>query len=168
MLAIARFHHTDRSEDRLSILELTITVMFTPLIVINIAPLTVSFCNCVMFYNCLLLKGISFNTKFLLVSCEKIEIICLVWTIFGIICPLGFWKFGNCPHFTRAILKFSKKHSGNLSQIALPKIWLLVLIVTRNIFYVKLAHKHLLYRPNLRPKFRYAHIHLFAALLLVK
>ena len=168
MLAIARFHHTDRSEDRLSILELTITVMFTPLIVINIAPLTVLFCNCVMFYNCLLLKGISFNSKFLLVLCEKLEIICFVRTIFGIICPLGFWKFWNCPHFTRAILKFSKRHSGNLSQIALPKIWLLVLIVTRNIFYVKLAHKHLLYRPNLRPKFLYAHINLFGALLLVK
>ena len=45
MLAIARFHHTDRSKDRLSILELTITVMFTPLIAINIAPLTVLFCN---------------------------------------------------------------------------------------------------------------------------
>ena len=168
MLAIARFHHTDRSEDRLSILELTITVMFTPLIAINIAPLTVLFCNWVMFYNCLLLKGISFNTKFLLVLCEKLEITCLVRAIFGIICPLGFWKFWNCPHFTREILKSSKKHSGNLSQIALPKIWLLVLIITRNIFYVKLAHKHLLYRPNLRPKFLYAHIHLFAALLLVK
>ena len=45
MLAIAMFHHKDRSEDRLSILELTITVMFTPLIAINIAPLTVLFCN---------------------------------------------------------------------------------------------------------------------------
>ena len=168
MLPIARFHDTDRSEDRLPILELTITVMFTPLIVINIAPLQVLFCNCVIFYNCLLLKGISFNTKFLLVSCEKLEITCLVRAIFGIICPLGFWKCWNCPHFTRAILKFSKKHSGNLSQIALPKMWLLALIITRNIFYVKLAHKHLLYRPNLRPKFLYAHIHLFGALLLVK
>ena len=90
MLAVARFHHTYRSEDRLSILELIITAMFTPSIVINIAPLTVLFCNCVMFYNCLLLKGISFNANFLLVSCKKLEITCLVRAIFGIIRPLGF------------------------------------------------------------------------------
>ena len=135
MLAIAMFHHTDRSKDKLSILELTIIIVFTPLIVIIIAPLMVLFCNCVMFYNWLLLKDISFNTKFLLLLCEKLKTSCLVWAIFGIIHPLGSWKFWNCRHFTWAILKFSKKHSGNLSQIALPKIWLLVLIVTRNMLY---------------------------------
>ena len=29
--------------------------------------------------------------------------------------------------FTRVISKFSKMHSGNLSKIALPNMWLLVL-----------------------------------------
>ena len=42
--------------------------------------------------------------------------------------PSWFRKFWNCPRFTRAISIFSKKHSGNLPQIALPNMWSLVLI----------------------------------------
>ena len=38
----------------------------------------------------------------------------------------NFWKIWNCPPFTREISKFSKMHSGNLSQIFLPNMWLLV------------------------------------------
>ena len=40
--------------------------------------------------------------------------------------PRDFWKFRNCPHVTRAISMFLKMHLENLSQIAFPKIWLLV------------------------------------------
>ena len=42
-----------------------------------------------------------------------------------------FWKFWNCPSKasrTKIISKFSKLQFGNLSQIALPNLWLLVLI----------------------------------------
>ena len=52
----------------------------------------------------------------------------MVWAVFGINHPRDFWKFWNCPRFTRAISKFSKTHLGNLSQIALPNMWLPVLI----------------------------------------
>ena len=40
-----------------------------------------------------------------------------------------FYKFWNWSRFTRAISKFSKMHSGNLSQIALPNMQLLVQII---------------------------------------
>ena len=48
---------------------------------------------------------------------------------FGINHPRDFWKFWNCPCFTWVISKFSKMHSGNLSQIAFPNMWLLVRIL---------------------------------------
>ena len=80
------------------------------LTVIDITPLTVSSCNCP------LLKEISFNTKCLLVWCDKPVITCLVWAGLGINPPQEFWK---CSHFTGVISRFSKMHSGNLSQIVL-------------------------------------------------
>ena len=36
----------------------------------------------------------------------------------------SFWKFWNWPRFTLAISNFSKMHSGNLSHIVLPNMWL--------------------------------------------
>ena len=61
----------------------------------------------------------------------------MVRTIFGIIHPQDLWKIWNCLRFTRAVPKFSKMHSGNLSQAAFPNMWLLVLIynVKQNIWY---------------------------------
>ena len=53
----------------------------------------------------------------------------LVCAIFGISYSRDFWKFWSCPCFTRAISKFSKMHSGSLSQIAFTNMWLLVLII---------------------------------------
>ena len=47
---------------------------------------------------------------------------------FGDKSPFWFLKILKLASFYRAISKFSKMHSGNLSQIALPNIWLLVLI----------------------------------------
>ena len=52
----------------------------------------------------------------------------MVRAIFGISHPLGFSKFQNYHRFTQAISKFSKIHSGNLSQIIRPNMWLLLLI----------------------------------------
>ena len=49
--------------------------------------------------------------------------------ILGINQPGDFWKYWNCPRFTRAISKFSKIHLGNLSKITLPNMWLLVLSI---------------------------------------
>ena len=42
---------------------------------------------------------------------------CLIRVNFGINHALDFQKFWNCSRFTRAISKFLKKDSGNLSQI---------------------------------------------------
>ena len=61
-----------------------VILVITWLIVIDIAPLTVLFCN----YP--LLKDISFNTKCLLVLCDLPVITCLVRTIFGIYHPRDF------------------------------------------------------------------------------
>ena len=69
--------------------------------------------------------------------------------IFGINHPLDFWKFWNCPRFIRAISRFSKMHLGNLSQIALPNMLLLLLTFIeccdytsmtwmQNVYYVKI------------------------------
>ena len=46
------------------------TILITRLIVIDIAPLAVLFCNWPLFCNWLLLKDITFNTKCLLVWCD--------------------------------------------------------------------------------------------------
>ena len=53
---------------------------------------------------------------------------CLVRAIFGISHPSDFWKLWNYLRFIRAISKFSKMHSSNLSQIVLPNMQLLVQI----------------------------------------
>ena len=42
--------------------------------------------------------------------------------------PVLFEQFWNCPFFILAISKFSKMHSGNLSQIAFLNMWLLIQI----------------------------------------
>ena len=49
------------------------------------------------------------------------------WSNFWDNHPRDFWKFWNCPSFTGAISKCSKIHLSNLSQTALPNMWLLVL-----------------------------------------
>ena len=59
----------------------------------------------------------------------------MVRAIFGINHPRDFWKFWNCTRFTRAVSEFSKMHLGNLSQIALPNMWLLALIDLANKLY---------------------------------
>ena len=47
-----------------------ITSMITLLIVIDLTPLTVIYCNCPLCCNCPLLRDISFNTNCLLVWCD--------------------------------------------------------------------------------------------------
>ena len=96
------------------------------IIVIDIAPLMMLFCNCLLFCNCpfvdcncLLLKYISFNTK-----CFYRWFLCSA--NFWDKSPLQYLEILKLPLFTRAISKFSKMHSGSLSKIALPNIWLLV------------------------------------------
>ena len=103
------------------------------LIEINIAPLTVLFVIARCFVisrslicNCPLLKDISFNTVFIgLVWLTLFVITCLFRAILAINQPRKFWKIWNSLRFTRT---FSKMHWGNLFQIALPSMWLLVLI----------------------------------------
>ena len=56
-------------------------------------------------------------------------ITCFVRAIFGVNHPRDSWKFWNCPRFNRVISKFSKMHSGNLYQISLPNLWLLLQIL---------------------------------------
>ena len=62
------------------------SILITWLIEIDIALLTVLFCNCP------LLKDVTFNTKCLLVWCDWPVISCLVRAIFGINHPCDFWK----------------------------------------------------------------------------
>ena len=107
------------------------------------------FCISLLFCNCALadypiLKDINFKTKCLLVWCEP-AITSLVRAIFGINHPCSFWKLWNCPLFTKAILKLLKMYKGNLSQIILPKIWLLVLII-----YLLWNFCNILFDPSLR------------------
>ena len=104
-----------------------ITDVIIRLIGIDIAPLVVLLCNYPLFWKCTLLKDISFNTKCLLVWCDQPVITYLVRAIFRINHPGDFWKLWNNPRFTRTTPKFSKMHSGNLSQIALPNMLLPVL-----------------------------------------
>ena len=59
----------------------------------------------------------------------------LVRVILGINHPRNFWKFWNCPCFTRSISKFSKMHLGKLSQIALPNMGLLVVTTIMKKFF---------------------------------
>ena len=56
--------------------------------------------------------------------------------IFGINQLRDFWKIWKFPRFARAISKFSKMHTGNLSQIPRPSMWLLVQIADLQ-FYLK-------------------------------
>ena len=59
----------------------------------------------------------------------------MVQAILEINHPHDFRKLWNCSRFTQAILKFSKMHLGNLSQITLPNMWLLVVIDLANKLY---------------------------------
>ena len=102
--------------------------IITSLIVVDIAPLTVLFCNCPLICICPLLNDISFNTKCLFFWSDYPVITCLVRTIFGINYHRDFWKFWDCPRFNRATSRFSKMNPRNLSQITLSDMWLLVLI----------------------------------------
>ena len=77
---------------------LWISRVITRLIVIDIAPLTVLFCNCP------LLKDISFNTKCFLVWCDWPVITCLVREIFGINHLRDFSKLlGQFQNFQKCI-----------------------------------------------------------------
>ena len=96
-----------------------ITVVITRFFVIYIATLMELFSNFPLFYNCPLLKDISFNTNCLLLWCDSPTTTWLVWTIFVINHPCNFWKLWSCPS--------KKMLSGILSQITLPNWWLLVL-----------------------------------------
>ena len=102
--------------------------IITRLIIVDIAQRTVLVCNYPLICICPLLNDISFNTKCLLFWSDYPVITCLVRTIFGINYHRDFWKVWNCPRFIRATLRFSKLNPANLSQIALPDMWLLVLI----------------------------------------
>ena len=76
------------------------------------------------------------------------------WSNFWNNHPSDFWKFWNCPSFTGAISKCSKIHLSNLSQTALPNMWLLVLIdLINKLYHIRaysssllcaiIAHNHL-------------------------
>ena len=113
-------------------------IIITRFIVSTIAPLTELFCN----------------TKYVLVWRDYPVTTCLVQAIFGINHPRDFWKIWNCPCFNRPISKFPKMHLGNLSQIALPDIGL---VVQTHIFHCncftdrlfKLFSKDLVMSPNI-------------------
>ena len=107
-----------------------VKTLITRLSVSDIAPLTVLFCNCTLA-----------DLQFPAVKKYCFNIKSVYW--FGVINQLAhlwlgrfweishlrdFWEFWNYLCFTRAISKLSKMHSGSLSQIALPNMWLLVLI----------------------------------------
>ena len=106
-----------------------IQLLITPLIVIKIAPLTQLFFNCLLLYNCPLLKDISFNTMF----------VSLVWLTSNHILgfdnfwdksPAWFLKTLKLPSFYSGHFKTSKNALGNLSQIALSNMWLLAQVST--------------------------------------
>ena len=98
-----------------SFMQMGLFFIITGLIVIEIAPLTVLFCNCPLF------KDISFNAKCLLLWCDEPVITCLVRAIFGINHLRDFWKIRN--------FKIFKNGLDQLFQITLPNMWLLVLII---------------------------------------
>ena len=112
-----------------------ISQVMKQLIEINNAPLTVLFVIARCFVisrslicNCPLLKDISFNTVFIGLVWLTLFVITLFIAILAINHPRRFWKIWNSLRFNRTYSKFSKMHWGNLSQIALPSMWLLVLI----------------------------------------
>ena len=73
---------------------LAITHIITRLIVIDIASLTVLFCNCRLFCNCPLLKDISFNIS-IQVFADLVWLTKSIRAIFGINHPRDYWKFWN-------------------------------------------------------------------------
>ena len=80
---------------------LAITHIITRLIVIDIASLTVLFCNCRLFCNCPLLKDISFNIS-IQVFADLVWLTKSIRAIFGINHPdlsqnfeSDYWKFWN-------------------------------------------------------------------------
>ena len=109
-------------QSKITHLKVANLITITQLIVINIAPLTVLFCNCELICNCPLLKNISFNFKFF---------VGLKWLTSNHMFGLGnFWdkspswflKILKLPSFYSGNFKFSKMHPGNLSQISLPNM----------------------------------------------
>ena len=109
----------------------------TRLNIINIAPLVVLFCNCP-------LADLKLPARwFVIALCQKILVsIQSIFTritnirnynkckIFWDKSPSWFLNNLKLSSFNRAISKFSKMYSGNLSQIALPNMWSLLLIKT--------------------------------------
>ena len=118
-------HQNEQLPVSLSIISLT-----TRLIVMDIAQLTVLFFNCLLICNCPLLNDIIFNDFFCLLWLNSNHMFGL--SDFGDKSPLWFLKILKLVISKLAISKFSKMHSGNLSQTALPDMWLLVLIQHRS------------------------------------
>ena len=118
-------HQNEQLPVSLSIISLT-----TRLIVMDIAQLTVLFFNCPLICNCPLLNDIIFNDFFCLLWLNSNHMFGL--SDFGDKSPLWFLKILKLVISKLAISKFSKMHSGNLSQTALPDMWLLVLIQHRS------------------------------------
>ena len=85
------------------------------MIEIDIAPLTVLFCNCLLFYKCSLLVWSTSNHMF---GSGNFWDESASW----------FLKILKLFSFYSDNFKFSKMHLGNLSKTALPSMWLLVLI----------------------------------------
>ena len=106
LVSLGRFQNFKKvksiNSSRISLLNMWLLVVITRLIEINIAPLTVWFCNCP------LLNDISFNTKCLLVWCDWPVIRCLFRATFEINHSCDFRKFWNCPRFTWAVSTFQK------------------------------------------------------------
>ena len=82
-----------------------------------------------LIFNCPLLKDISSILCILSILCFNTLFVGLVWLISNHMFGSGqFWDkspskmFWNCFRFIRAFSKFSKMHSGNLSQIVLPNV----------------------------------------------
>ena len=117
LVSLGRFQNSKKVNSvnlsQISLLNMWLLVLIIRVIKIDIASLTV------LFWNCPLLKNISVNTKCILVWCDWPVVTCLVRVIFKMNHPCDFWKFWNCLRFTRAVLKFSKMHSGSISQIIL-------------------------------------------------
>ena len=55
-----------------------------------------------------------------------------------------FLKILKLPYFTKSISKFSKMQLGNLSQIILPNMWLLVLFDTNWLWLKIISHRRIL------------------------
>ena len=90
---------------------LAITHVITRLIVIDIASLSVLFCNCRLFCNCPLLKDISFNIS-ILVFVDLVWLTKSIRAIFGINHPRDYRKFWNWNFkiFKNTLRQFISNH----------------------------------------------------------